>query len=379
MAGTTLDLSGLDGVNPLGFLTTLGTITTLRQAGETKLRLHWKRTRTWTPVLEGLTTLDPAKLSNLIAAALHGQEVSGDTEKASTDAQRQFDTAKKVAADKKKALRSRGLDRAGRDAAVEQELRPLEQSRDDLRQRWLEALKKAVPSPELVIGKRIGDCKPQEFREYANSFIVDASCRERDTLDLLAAFGSDACRERTADAIVSTPFSFINGSGHQFFLETVRGLMEQVTPERIHQTLFESWRYQDEQFSMRWDPSEDRRYALMDRNPTASGNKSKTVWMANLLAYRALALFPCAPGQHGLVTTAWTTSDDERAFTWPIWQVPATLDTVRSLLQQRELANADSNRAFLRARGIAAVFRSRRIKVGAGANFKLNFTPAQCL
>jgi hypothetical protein len=27
---------------------------------------------------------------------------------------------------------------------------------------------------------------------------------------------------------------------------------------------------------MRWDPTEDRRYALLDRDPTAGDNKSRT-------------------------------------------------------------------------------------------------------
>ena len=64
--------------------------------------------------------------------------------------------------------------------------------------------------------------------------------------------------------------------------------------ERVHAALFEPWTYRDDRYSMRWDPLEDRRYALMDRDPTASDNKSRTVWMANLFAYRSLVLFPSA-------------------------------------------------------------------------------------
>ena len=72
---------------------------------------------------------------------------------------------------------------------------------------------------------------------------------------------------------------------------------------------------------MRWDPAEDRRYALLDRDPTATGNKPRTVWIANLLAYHALAWFPSAPTARGLLTTGWDRSGE--AFTWPLWQVPA--------------------------------------------------------
>ena len=116
----------------------------------------------------------------------------------------------------------------------------------------------------------------------------------------------------------------------------------------------------------------------MDRDPTASDNKSRTVWMANLLAYRALPLFPCAPGRWGLGTTAWAPIDEENlAFTWPIWEFTAPPDTIRSLLQLGELTEPRPHRSTLQARGIAAIFRSRRIKVGAGSNYKLNFSPAR--
>jgi hypothetical protein len=128
---------------------------------------------------------------------------------------------------------------------------------------------------------------------------------------------------------------------------------------------------------MRWDPIDDRRYALMDRDPTASDNKSRSVWMANLLAYRGLVLFPSAARGSRLQVTGWREGDQEQTFTWPIWEFAATFDTVRSLLQLHELTAERPDRGLLRARGIADVFRARRIKVGAGANCKLNFSPAR--
>lgn len=372
-----LELSGIDGANPLGFLAALGTLMTVRQAGEKQARLRWKRARAWVPVLDGISTSDPDRLSDTVAGALRGRAVSVDDEKKRAAAQREFDAAKKAVEDKKKEIRSRGPSKKDRETAIEQEVRPLEQVRDEKRQQWLDALKKAVPRPELAIGKRI-DCTYEEYREHAGDFLVSAGHSDRETLDLLAAFGSDACREERSDAITPTPFCFIRGSGQQFFLDTVRQLMEQVTCEAVRQTLFEPWAYRDKKLSMRWDPAEDRRYALMDRDPTSFDNKSRTVWMANLLAYRALPLFPCAPGWRGLATTAWAFIDEEDvAFTWPIWEFTAPPDTIRSLLQLGELAEPGPDRSPLRARGIAAIFRSCRIKVGAGSNYKLNFSPAR--
>ena len=120
---------------------------------------------------------------------------------------------------------------------------------------------------------------------------------------------------------------------------------------------------------------EDRRYALMDRDPTASDNKSRTVWMANLLAYRALALFSSAPGRRGLETTGWSTG--RQSFTWPVWENSINLDTIRSLMLLSDLGTEAPNRSTLRNRRVAAIFRSPRIKVGSGANFKINFGPVR--
>src|SRR5262249_581174 len=144
-----------------------------------------------------------------------------------------------------------------------------------------------------------------EYREHATSLVEDSVVADRGPLDLLAAFASDAYVDKSG-RVVATPFCFITGSGHQFFLDTVRQLMSKVAAERVKSVLFEPWTYSDEKLSLRWDPVEDRRYALMDRDPTASDNKSRTVWMANLLAYRALALFPSAPGSRRLETVGWS-------------------------------------------------------------------------
>lgn len=57
--------------------------------------------------------------------------------------------------------------------------------------------------------------------------------------------------------------------------------------------------------------------------------------MANLLA---LSLFPSAPGRWGLKTAGW--SGEGELLTWPIWESPATADTIRSLVLLRALSAA---------------------------------------
>jgi CRISPR-associated endonuclease/helicase Cas3 len=366
-------LTGLDGGNPLGFLAALGTLLVLRRGGCPLARLGWKRTATWQPVLTGVSPADRSALCDALAAALRGRPVSEAAENSRMATQRDFDAVKKALKDKRDEIKKRGLRGQDRRAAIEAELAPFEQNAYQKRAAWLNALKGAIPSPELALGKHI-DCTSDEYREYATSFLESSGDTGRAPLDLLAAFASDAYLEKSG-RVAATPFCFITGSGHQYFLDTVRQLMQEVTAERVRVVLFEPWTYSDEKLSLRWDPIEDRRYALMDRDPTASDNKSRTVWMANLLAYRGLALFPSAPGRRGLETTGWSAAGE--LFTWPIWEHGADPDTIRSHLLLSDLESDVPDRPTLRARGVVTTFRSRRIKVGSGANFKINFNLAR--
>ena len=372
-----LELRALNGANPLGFLAALGTLMTLQKAGHPDARLGWQRSVHWIPVLYRLSTLDLQELANAISVALRGKQVAARAETERDFAQRAFDAAKKAVKDQAAEIKKRKLKGDVRIAADAEEVAPLRQISNEKRDAWLAALKQAVPSEELALGKHI-DCTPDEYREHALSLIQSASQEHRQSTDFLAAFGSDAVAEKNG-RIRGTPFCFITGSGHQYFLDTVRQLIEQASPERVYRALFSQWEYRDERLSMRWDPVEDRRYALMDRDPTVSDNKSRTVWMANLLAYRSLVLFPCAATAHGLEVAGWTESESDLVFTWPIWERPLCPDVIRSLLQMQELHHTELDRSQLRARGLVAAFRSRRIQVGDPPLYKMNFTPARSL
>jgi CRISPR-associated endonuclease/helicase Cas3 len=379
--GNLLQLTGVDGANPLGFLTALGTISVLDRLGYPDVRLRWRRHVTWQPELIEGPTSDPAELAALIADGLRGQAVSDEAEERRKEAQEKYDRARKVQKDKEKEIKDRRLRGKERQKAMDEEVRPLQEEAGKLEAEWRAVLRKAVPRPELALGRHI-DCTADEYRNQARSLLADAGTSRRESLNLLAAFASDACRSEKPDkrnkgVVAATPFCFIAGSGHQYFLDFVRQLLERVNPSRVHSTLFEPWRYDDPGLSMRWDPIETRRYALMDRDPTASDNKPHTVWMANLLAYRALVLFPSAPQARSLSTVGWTEINGAQYLTWPLWAHPATQDTIRSLLLLCELYADRPDRLSLRERGISEVFRSRRIKVGTGAQYKLNFAPAR--
>lgn len=383
MTQHSLALTGLEGTNPLGFLAALGTLVTLHRGGEPAVRLRWQRSHTWVPVLEDLSASDEAAVSETVAVALRGRPVSSEAAEHLQAAQKAMDTAKTAVKKKGEEIKGRRLGRSERQEVEKQELLPLKEAWIDARRRWLAARRAAVPWPELSLGKRIEDCGREEYRELVPLLADAENGYGRSSLELLAALGSDACLGEEG-RIDPTPFEFTRGSGHQFFLETVRQLVEMADGERVRRVLFEPWDFRDEGLSLRWDPSEDRRYALLDRDPTAGDNKPRTVWMANLLAYRSLALFPTAPTLRsqavtpgGLAVTGWSRDGETLVFTWPLWEFAATPDTVRTILQTPELARERPDMAILRARGIAAVYRSQRVKVGRGIREKLNFSPAR--
>lgn len=372
-----LALSGLNGANPLAFLAALGTIASLRSVGHTEVRLGWIQGLTWVPRLHIVGVNDEGDLADLLVDVLRGKAITDEAEEKRNTAERAFQAAKKAVNDKRNEIKDRGLRGKDRKAALQTEVTPLEEEFKKARHAWLGTLKDAVSRPELAIGKHI-DCNEDEYREHAFALLAGAGHEDREPLDLVAAFGSDASLNKSG-RITATPFCFITGSGHQYFLDTVRQLMLEVTAERIHAALFRPWTYDDEKLSLRWDPLEDRRYALMDRDPTASDNKARTVWMANLLAYRALALFPSAPRARRLATTAWIRDEGRVTFTWPIWEQPAGPDTICSLLQLSELTSSKPDRAAFRARGVVDVFRARRIQVGTGPLHKINFSPSRSI
>ena len=373
------ELSGLDGTNPLGFLAALGTLVVARAAGEAEARLRWSRTRTWTPVVEGLMSADRERLCERLASELRGVDVPSDAAKRRDAAAKAHEQARTTAKKERDKIKAENLKGQARRDALEKRVQPLEEQASERRRQRLAARKDAVPRPELALGDRI-DCLAREYRKHTEGFLERRDRATREALDLLAAFGSDACVEdgkgdRRERKIEATPFCFIRGSGHQDFLDTVLELLAEVTVERVAQALFQPWTYRDAGLSMRWDPAEDKRYALSDVKPADEG--ALTVWMANLLAYRSLMLFPCAPTRRGLGTTGW---EGDSAFTWPLWEFAAGPDTVRTLLQLADLHENRLDRRTFDARGIRAVYRAGRIRFPpTGPSFKLNFTPARAM
>lgn len=221
-------------------------------------------------------------------------------------------------------------------------------------------------TPELDFGENL-NVKPEKFREEAAAAQLQAQLQDRRHADFVAAFGCDLHTTNDGKSIQDTALRTMSGAGHQHFLGTMKQLIRKTGEDHLRSSLFESWNYSDDKLGLRWDPEEDRRYALRWDNP--SGDNIKTMWGANRLAVEALPMFPTAPGGRELHTTGFSIRDKAALFTWPIWQVAVGMDVVRSLLALPEIQRPEPNREHLEAMGVVEVYRSRRITVGKYRNF----------
>lgn len=216
------------------------------------------------------------------------------------------------------------------------------------------------------------------FRPYAQASAEAALNGDRTRADFAAAFAGEHPVDKDGK-VPDTALRTMSGAGHQHFLKFMRNFIEQVRPEHLQKTLFDPWRYDDpvQNMTLRWDPSDDSRYALRWSDPSGDPDRKSigSMWGANRLAIEALPLFPTLPTHRQLETVGFHTQGARKThWTWPIWGAPAGVDTVRSLLDMADVHR--SNRpgvppTGLGARGIVEVYRSRRLTTGKFRNFTM--------
>lgn len=150
-----------------------------------------------------------------------------------------------------------------------------------------------------------------------------------------------------------------------------------LTPETavVSEALFDRWRYEPKRVSFRWDPQDEKRqYALQAVDPTnAHENPPLAAAAINFLALAALPLFPLVPDRLGS-QVGFDEGGDGKRFQWPVWTVPLTVDTVRSLLSipWDERSTWPSRRRS--EVGVAAVFQATIVQ--PGGRYRC-FTPAR--
>lgn len=302
-----LVLNGLDGSNPLGFLAAVGTLRTVALAdSRVDWRMKWAESHgIWHPELSAEQTVSQEGLVELLGLALRRESTP------------EFDFAQSL------------------------------------------------------------NVSPERFGKEAYAAQDRASIRDRGYADFMTSFGCEALVTSDGKSIQDTALRTMSGAGHQHFLGTMKQLVEDTEEDHLKRSvfkkdylkrsLFNTWDYGDEKLGLRWDPGEDRRYALRWENP--SGDIVKTVRGANRLAVEALPLLPAIPGSKRVGTTGFTQRDKATLFTWPLWDCPLNLEVIRSLLALAEVQHSEPDRAKLGAMGVVEVYRSRRITTGKFRNF----------
>ena len=218
----------------------------------------------------------------------------------------------------------------------------------------------------------------QELGEHQRQ----SSLLKRRDADFLACFGSELYADAKKDEFKDTSFRMVRrgdsaGQGMMFYAKTN---CENTDRNHVERALFRIWDYQDDGYSLRWDPSEDQRYALRWKDPSAKGGKladGRGIMLAAYgLAIEALRCFPTMPVGRRTQTTGFMTNRKTTSFVWPIWTQPVTIDTIRSLLASPDIHEIPVSRSSLSAKGIAEVFLSQRIHQN---QYYHNFAPAQSL
>lgn len=204
---------------------------------------------------------------------------------------------------------------------------------------------------------------PKNFKNFLAT-CIDAWLKGSDEgAAYAAAYATDVAVDGKGN---TKPTAFHFTAANQTFLGTVESIRASVTEEWFKKSLFEGYGEEPGQ-NLRWNPNAERNWALMASGPS----RQNTLVNAPLewLAFRGLPLLPSFPRGSKIVTTAVTGGGEEMAFTWPLWSVLASLQTVRSLVQ---LDWAHTARAHA-ARGVFAICRCpiRRTSQGYG-----NFGPS---
>lgn len=233
----------------------------------------------------------------------------------------------------------------------------------------LDALEAALPTtienhPAAVLSD-VSNADLHALRQLFLNRVNSSTASAREPVDWLSATRADLVPDATSQ---------LQTVRKDYFNENLSSIIARTKKKHLQQCLFTSWNYTDalDNQSLHIDPSEDRRHAYQWHQPTSDPNRSKRGGMlgANRLAIEAFPLFQSVASGKKLSTVGFAGNRvDNARWTWPIWSSPLGCDELGSLLSLQELQVDHPDCRRLRARGITAIFRSRRILVGKTPNF----------
>ena len=321
-------LTGLDGSTPLGLMAALGTLRVLddhyRKLGMSAPRLSWREGSPWPAVLHGVDSIES------VMATVAEELPSWLTELAFT-----------FSYDKKNGL---------------------------------------PPEMSVPAGKTVRDlkAKPKGMRWLLETCAQQASthkgaARDHRSARQVAAYASELVTDNNGR---SKPTAFHFTAGTQTFLGAVAAIHEAVSQnseDDLHEALVGPWTRTRKVKTLGWDTLggfSARMYALRARNP--SGDPRPGIPGAEWLAFVGLSFFPVAARGGKLTTTCVKGGWKDSVFTWPLWSVPASADTISALLLSFQPPKGDAPAARAQhhqrraARGIMAVFAANILRSDQG-------------
>lgn len=213
--------------------------------------------------------------------------------------------------------------------------------------------------------QEVADLKPPPdiFKRFMATCIESWLEGNAEAAAYAAAYATDVAVDGKGN---TKPTAFHFTAAQQTFLGAVESIRASVNEKWVMTSLFEG-DGEHPGSNLRWNPSAERNWALMASNPSGDGTRvdAPLEW----LAFRGLPLLPSFPHGMRIVTTGVSGRGDDMTFTWPLWSVPASLQTVRSALQL-DWCGAARERS---ERGVFAICSSgiRRTSQGFG-----NFGPS---
>jgi hypothetical protein len=280
-------LTGLDGSNPLGFLAAMGLLRLLDDraratAGE-RPRLHWMEDGFWMPVLTPAYTVD-----DVAAAVLEDAAAWRD------------DPAFLLAYDE---TGTELVDPRDADGKFTRDLKP----RPGAMRHFLLRLANAADQP-------------------AHDMVAWLAARR--SMETGGAYGSEVVQDNNGN---TKPLAFHFTAGQQRFLDALEKIRAGLTADDVREALHGPWTGSSPLPSMSWDSTVARDYALRASDPSVEKRGSTPA--ADWLAFVGLGLFLVAPDARGRLATGCIRGGwKDSAFTWPLWDTPASAAAVRCLL-----------------------------------------------
>ncbi len=216
--------------------------------------------------------------------------------------------------------------------------------------------------------------KPADFSEtnFKEIFVRTKPAMRSFLAGLACVIGEATCESTLCAA---------NGASRQNLVQSMRDVLKLVEEQHLGLALFDDWRkvYRvpdakrkelglgDRKPTLRLDVADDRLYAHRLSNPTTTDDFSIELG-AQALAIPAFALLPVVPTKRPL-TVASKHNRNRVNFSWGLWDLPATIHTVKSIIWAGSGTPKEQ-----RARGVFARFSVDRVTSAKG---KLTIAPAR--